>query len=177
MTSLAVAVGLLAVLTALNLFILLGVVRRLRTLGAAEAAPPAEVLPPVGRRVEPFTVTTLAGDTFADTDLAHGSSLVVMLSPGCSPCKDTAAKLASLRDKLPARTTVLIRTELDEPELAAMLTTLTGFGAVATFSGADGVEQAFGGRGYPTWIRVDDGVVTASSFTYYTDLLPDVVAA
>jgi len=177
MTLLAVAVGLLAVLTALNLLILLGVVRRLRTINASSGYnPPSEILPPVGTRVGEFTVTAVDGTSVSQADLATGSSLVVMLSPGCTPCQDTAANLAKQRDQLPERTYVLVRTELDEPDLEAMLATLAGVGTVATFSGGDGVEQAFGGRGYPTGILVEDGAVKAASFTY-TDVLPATVPA
>ena len=176
MTLLAVAVGLLAVLTALNLFILLGVVRRLRTMPASTGAtPPPDVLPPAGTRIGPFNLTAVDGRTVTEADLATGTSLVVLLSPSCSPCQDTAHKLASQRDILPASTFVLIRTELDEPDLDAMLATLEGVGTVATFHGGDGIQEAFTSRGYPAGILVRDGVVEASSFTYYTDLLPEAV--
>ena len=177
MTLLAVAVGLLAVLTALNLFILLGVVRRLRTMPAAggTTAPP-EVLPPTGARIGAFALTTTDGTVVTEADVAIGTSLVVMLSPSCSPCQDSADKLAAQRDLLPANTLVLIRTEMDEPDLDAMLAKLAGVGKVATFSGGDGIEDAFSSRGYPAGIVVRDGIVQASSFTY-TDLLPQAVPA
>jgi hypothetical protein len=183
MTLLAVAVGLLAVLTALNLLILLGVVRRLRTISATGGAPatstPAEVLPPAGTRVGSFTLTAVDGTQVSEADLAEGRSLVVMLSPSCSPCRDTATKLAAQRDTLPDRTFILLRTEMDEPELDGMLAILdilAGVAKVATFTGGDDVEQAFASRGYPTGIAVENGVVTASSFTY-TDVLPETVKA
>jgi hypothetical protein len=172
----AVAVGLLAVLTLLNLFILLGVIRRLRTMAATSEQDAQPELPTVGATVGAFAVTAIDGTAVTEADLASGESMVLMMSPSCQPCKETAAKLAKDRAGLPERTFVLLRAEPDEPELDAMLTKLAGIGTIATFDGTAGVEDAFGSRGYPTAARIKDGVVVASSIKY-ADILPDRVPA
>ncbi|GAA1693374.1 TlpA family protein disulfide reductase [Fodinicola feengrottensis] len=176
MAAMAVAVGLLAVLTLLNLFILLGVVRRLRTMASDKENEAQPELPAVGATVGAFAVTSVDGTAVTEADLSSGESLVLMMSPSCQPCKETAAKLEKDRADLPERTFILLRAEPDEPELDTMLTKLAGIGTIAAFDGTAGVEDAFGSRGYPTAARIKDGVVVASSIKY-ADVLPDHVPA
>jgi hypothetical protein len=169
MTALAVAVGLLAVLTLLNLFILLGVIRRLRTMSATEALP--EVLPATGTPVGPFSLTATDGTAVSDTDVATGESLVLLLSLSCTPCQETANKLVEGATALPAQTIILLRREFEEEDPENMVERLSSVGTVATFSGDDGVEGAFGSRGYPTALRINDGVIVAASYEY-AEVLP-----
>jgi hypothetical protein len=176
MAALAVAVGLLTVLTLLNLFILLGVVRRLRTMAKDQEAASQPDLPEIGAPVGAFAVTATDGTVITEADLASGESMVLMLSPSCKPCKETAAKLAEDRTGLPERTYVLLRADEDEPGLADMLTLLTGVGTIARYDGTAGVELAFGSKAYPTTARVADGIVVAAS-TQYAEVLPTRVPA
>lgn len=175
MTLLAVAVGLLAVLTLLNLFVLLGVVRRLRTMAAADHDAQPELLPTLGAPVGAFSVTSTDGVAVTDADLASGRSVVLLLSPSCLPCQGTATSLAGRRD-LPERLFVLLRSDSDDPELVAMLATLHGVGTVATYDDAAGIEDAFGSRGFPTAMSIEDGIIVAASYKY-ADVLPDRVPA
>jgi cytochrome oxidase Cu insertion factor (SCO1/SenC/PrrC family) len=175
MTALAVAVGLLALLTLFNLFVLLGVIRRLRTIAASTGDPLADVLPAVGRAVGPFSLTSADGTTVTEADVAHGQSVVLVLSSGCSPCQATAAALAGRRTGLPARTFVFVQDDGD-PKGPAMLANLAGVGTLATFGAEAGIEAAFGVGGYPTALLVEDGAIAAAS-TEYADVVPDRVSA
>jgi hypothetical protein len=176
MATLAVVVGLLTVLTLLNLFVLLGVIRRLRTMAAATADPMPEILPTIGARVGSFALTSTDGAAVTDADLAGGQSVVLLMSPSCTPCQDTATRLAEHRDELPDRTLILLRAEPDDPDLDSMLATLAGVGTIATFDDAAGLEDVFGSRGYPTAMRIEDGVIAAASHKY-AEVLPDRQAA
>jgi hypothetical protein len=173
MTALAVAVGLLAVLTLLNLFILLGVIRRLRTMAAADVLP--EVLPAPGTPVGPFAVTATDGTAVTDADVATGESLVLLLSLSCAPCQKTADKLVEGATALPARTIILLRREFEEEDPENMIERLSPVGTVVTFGGEEGVEGAFGSRGYPTALRINDGVIVSAS-NEYAEVLPQTAA-
>lgn len=176
MTALAVAVGLLAVLTLLNLFILLGVIRRLRTMAASAAEPSAEGVPAPGTAVGAFSLTDTDGHTVTEADVATGQSLVLMLSPSCGPCKTTVDKLAAERGTLPDRTFVFLRADFEDPELPDILAKLAGVGTIIEFGGQDGIEDALSSRGYPTALLIEDGVIAAASYKY-AEVLPDRVSA
>lgn len=176
MTVLAVAVGLLAVLTLLNLFVLLGVVRRLRTMAASAGEEVPEELPAIGAPVGEFRVTSTTGAVLTAADVSSGRSVVLLLSPSCTPCQGTASKLAKNRDELPERLFVLLNSEPGDPDLPAMLVTLDGVATIAVYDGTAGVEDAFGSSGYPTAVRIEDGIIAAASYKY-ADVLPDRVPA
>ncbi|WP_163506003.1 TlpA family protein disulfide reductase [Fodinicola acaciae] len=176
MAALAVAVGLLTVLTLLNLLILLGVVRRLRTMAAEKEKESQADLPVAGATVGAFAVTAADGTAITEADLSSGEALVLMLSPTCQPCKETAASLQKDRGALPERTFILLRGEPDEPELRPMLSALAGIGTIAAFDGTAGVETALGSRSYPTAAWVKDGVIVEAAVKY-ADVLPDRVPA
>lgn len=176
MAALAVAVGLLAVLTLLNLFILLGVVRRLRTMAKDQEEAARPDLPEIGAPVGAFTVTTTTGTTVTEADLSSGESVVLMMTTGCGPCKETAARLAESRAGLPERTYILLRAEADDPALAEVLPELAGVGTIALYDATAGVEEAFDSKAYPTAMRVIDGHVAAAS-NKYEEVLPERVPA
>lgn len=176
MAVLAVVVALSTILTLLNLLILLGVIRRLRTMATSGQENQPELLPTLGTRVGAFTAVSTAGVAVTEADLASGSSTVLLLSPGCMPCQGTAAKLAKDRATLPQRLVVLLRAQPVGPDLDAMLETLAGVGTVATYEGDAGVEEAFGSKGFPTAMRIEDGIVVDASYKY-AEVLPDRVPA
>jgi len=165
MNVLAVVVALLAVVTALNLFILLGVVRRLREMSASAAAAPVDDgLPEPGTAVGGFIATTPDGGTVTEADLATGRSLVVLLTPTCAPCRDTADRLVAQRDRLPANTFVLVDAEGDEPELAPFLEKLAGVRTVAVLAPGTSSHLTFGTEGFPTSLVIEDGRLSFASF-------------
>jgi hypothetical protein len=163
---LAAAVGLLAAVTAANLFILLGVIRRMRAMTTNSASldlRPLDLgMPEIGLEIGGFTESTVAGDPVTDDDLRHGQALVVFLSASCQPCKQTVTALTQQRDSLPACTYVFVQAEPDEPALAPMLDSLNGVGAVIV--SAEAPRQAFKVNAFPTVLLVDGGQVTFTSF-------------
>lgn len=170
MNVLAVVVGLLAVVTALNLFILLGVIRRLREM-SVPTGPPESGLPTVGTAIGAFAASTVDGVPLTEEWLATGRSLVILLSPNCKPCQDAAVNLAAQRDRLPHDTVVLVAAGEGESGLDSLVESLRGIGTVAVCAEPAAVESAFGVDGYPSAIVVRDGLVEFASFAF-TDALP-----
>ena len=174
MPTLTAAVVLLAVLTIANLFILLGVVRKLREAASAPAGRPVDLpgLPALGSEVTPFREDTLTDEAFTDEHLRDGVSLLVFMSPHCGPCTETVRRLTEGRDALPARVVVLLEGESGDPDLVAFAQPLDGIGTIATFSSLGPAARAFGVTAFPTAVLVDSGYVVDASFDY-ADLLPN----
>ncbi|HEY0641050.1 MAG TPA: TlpA disulfide reductase family protein [Pseudonocardiaceae bacterium] len=170
MSILGVAVCLLAVLTLLNLFVLLGVVRRLRATSHGPADAHAG-LPDIGSAVPHFSESTVDGGTVTDGDLRDGPALLLFLSPGCEPCRETAGRLERQAEPLPVRLIAFVLGRRDEPAAEDMLRSLAGAGTAALIDERGSVTTAFGVSAYPTAVMVDAGLVAATSFDY-TDLLP-----
>src|SRR5690348_173599 len=156
-------VAVLAVVTGLNLVILLGVVRRLRT---APARPSAEAqLPPVGRRIAPFTAATVTGDRISDRDLATGTTLVVFVMPGCGPCRAIVDELAASAGPTGPRPRPLVFVAGDAAaeDTRGIVDALSTAARVAVIAPAGGAAAAFAVTGYPTVVRVEDGRVARAT--------------
>lgn len=149
MPVLTAAVVMLAGLTAFNLILTLGILRRLRAAGE-----PVEVrLPEIGFEVGRFAVDTIDGVPLAEPDIANATVAFVMA--GCGPCGELIAEMKTVDQSL----TVFV-VGPDSEELMAKLPTTARVASVADGSPA---PKAFGGiGGFPTVVRVQDGRVAAS---------------
>lgn len=173
MSVLVAAVTLLSALTALNLFILLGVVRRLRELSTGQGLAMEPGLPSIGDRISTFTESTVDSEVITERQLREGRTLVLFLSPTCQPCLVAANRLAEWSPADRPRTVVFIQGEAGDRKVTELRRILAGAGTVATISSHSEVSRAFGGiSGYPVALLVDDGAVTAVSLD-----LAEVLAA
>ena len=157
---LAVAVGLLAVVTAFNLLLMFAVIRRLRA--AATAVPPAATSvrsgqPAAGQQVAPFTARTLDGTDLSDSDLRTGTTVAVFLTATCPPCRDVAASLSTL--DLAAQRLVVFVVDGGGEEASAFAATLPPAARVALVPIAGPVTRAFEVSLFPTVLVVLDGAV------------------
>lgn len=170
MNAIVILVSLLALMTGLNLFILLGVIRRLREISSNMGADMAESgLPSAGDPVGRFTVPTVDGGMVGDEQLRRGRALVVFLTPSCPPCLTAADQLAEQADSLRLPTIVFVQADSSDPKLPQLLTTLAGVGTVALVSHHDAASVAFGGiLGFPSAILIEDGTVRAASLNLST---------
>ncbi|WP_439679703.1 peroxiredoxin family protein [Embleya sp. MST-111070] len=122
MPYLVAAVVLLALITAVNLLLTLGVIRRLREPsspahgGHAPSDPPEHGLP-LGAQPEVFTATTTEGEQVSDSDV-YG--MVGFFSAQCEPCHTLAPRFAE-QARVMGRERVIAVIAGDDPELAAIL--------------------------------------------------------
>lgn len=118
MSYLAAAVVLVGLLCVLNLFLTLGLIRRLREQRAAQpqsATPPTALKP--GSPIGDFATTTIDGEPVSRQNLV---GLVGFFSAGCTPCHDLAPRFAEHAAGAP-RQDVLAVVAGDDPELVAAL--------------------------------------------------------
>lgn len=174
MSPLTITVVLLVLLTLGNLFLLLGVIRKLREVVAKQderydhghGAGNEEGLPAVGYEIPAFSQPTIDGGEVSAADLKSDQTLVVFLSPHCKPCAEVSDRLATHQAGLPERVLLFVEAEADDPLLGDYAAKLHGVGPIALASPASVATKAFQVTGYPTTILVDDGRVTAASFSF-----------
>ncbi|MEV6964527.1 redoxin domain-containing protein [Hamadaea sp. NPDC051192] len=178
MATLTAAVIILAVLTLLNLFLLFGVLRRLREQTAQQSQDNAFALPenPVlqpGSRVGAFTTTTLDGDTVEAAELT-GDALVGFFSPTCKPCRAAVPRFADYAARFP-REKVLAVVVTDGQDFSEYADQLAGTARVVVEPHSGPLSEAFAVAGFPGLCVLSDGVVTANGMR--VEELPDRVPA
>ncbi len=159
-------------LTALNLVMTLGVIRRLRDhserlAGLAEAGtePWRDPIIGPGRRPGPFSAVGVDGERVGDADLAAGG-LVAFFSPGCGICAewlprfvDAATALGDRRRAL----AVVVAPSATDPAAAEQVAALRAAATVVVENDKGPLTEAFQVSGYPAMVRLDEhGTVVAS---------------
>lgn len=169
MTYVIAALVLLSVVTALNLLLMLGVIRRLRTHTAMLAAGGGSVaspgLIPAGERVGGFTATTVDGEPVS-RDVLTGDTVVAFMKPGCPPCEENLPAFLQLaRDTPGGRHRVLAVVAGTAAEAAPMVAQLGPVSQVL-FDPEDGpMARAFEVSGYPVYYVIGEtGVVRSSAY-------------
>jgi hypothetical protein len=162
---LAVSVSaVVAVATAVNLVLLLAVVRRLRLLEARGPQPfVPSALPAAGTVVGSFRAADTSGAEMTEADLAGGPRLVAFVMTGCDPCHGVLTSLRTDTRFDPARTLILVAGEAGSARAREVLELADGLGRVAMVEHGGPVTVAFGRvDGFPALLSVRDGVVVSS---------------
>lgn len=161
---LVTAVVLLAVLTLLNIALLLAVVRRLRehetrlsSLGTAVAAGGSlvpEVMAPVGHRISEFTAESVDG-RLVDRATLETPALVGFFSPSCDSCHERVPDFRKAAgDHVGSALAVVVRDDKDPAELIA---DLDGSATVVVEEPEGPLSAAFAVRGFPAFALVGAG--------------------
>ncbi|MEW9555141.1 redoxin domain-containing protein [Nonomuraea sp. NPDC050783] len=173
MSFLVAAVVFVGVLSALNLFLLLAVVRRLREHANAlrhVTAPPA--FTPPGTRLPDFTATDTTGAPVsrATFGAGGGATVVGMFSTDCTACDEHLPEFAE-RIRHLGRDRVMALVVGGGPKEETFTTALAGLATVVAEERDGRTYAAFGRPPFPGFYLVDgEGVVTASAHS--TDGLP-----
>ena len=162
MTLLSAAVVIVGLIAVVDLMFSLALARRIRLVADGDVhrnERPAPV-PAVGHVVAPFETRTVSGDRLTLADFAS-PSVAVFATAGCSPCE--RLKDAILADPPAEALRVFIygATGNGLPPIATELAAISD--EVVWMGTDDALPRAFGGViGYPTLLRVVNGVVVAS---------------
>ncbi|UBU18340.1 redoxin domain-containing protein [Nonomuraea gerenzanensis] len=166
MSFLVAAVVFVGVLSAVNLFLLLAVIRRLREHANVlrhVTAPPA--FTPPGTRLPGFTATDTTGAAVSRATLGAGggTTVVGMFSTDCSACDEHLPAFAE-RVRHLGRDRVLALVVGGGPKEATFTAALADLAAVVTEERDGQMYTAFGRPPFPGFYLVDgEGVVTASA--------------
>ncbi|TYB53467.1 redoxin domain-containing protein [Nonomuraea sp. PA05] len=173
MSFLVAAVVFVGLLSAVNLLLLLAVVRRLRehaNVLRAVVSPPA--FTPPGTRLPDFTATDTTGAAVsrATFEAAGGTTVVGMFSTDCSACDEHLPEFAE-RVRHLGRGRVLALVVGGGPKAETFTTALAALATVVTEERDGRLYTAFGRPPFPGFYLVDGaGAVTASAHS--TDELP-----
>jgi thiol-disulfide isomerase/thioredoxin len=146
-----------------DLLLTVGVVRRLRELGAEAAAARAgggggeSALPP-GTPVGEFAATDVDGRPVT----RPGAGLVGFLSPDCTPCKEQLPAFVRYATERPDVLAVVVGAPA---EAANTVEALRPVATVVVEPPEGPLQQAFGVVGYPTFVLVRDGVMVTADHT------------
>lgn len=178
MPYLIAAVLLLGALTAVNLLLTVGVIRRLREHTEILSGQPdafQDGIVAAGESPAPFSAVATDGSPVRLDDL-DGPALFAFFSPNCKACHQ---KLPDFRTEAAAfpggRDRVFAVVARDGGDMAEMADALSGVARVIVETDRPVITEAFQVKGFPAWAMVEGGTVLRS--TVGMDRLPSPVAA
>lgn len=171
MTYVIMAIVLVGLLTAANMLLVFGVIRRLRQhtteiakLGKQDASAWGDVAASPGTEVTQFAATDDAGSPVG-AEVLTGRRLVGFFSPDCEPCKERLPDFLHAASQRPGgRDEVLAVIVASQSEAASLLGQLSPVARVVVEQVEGAVQRAFGVKGFPAFVLIDDGQVVASDF-------------
>lgn len=168
MTYLTAALVLLGLLTISNLLLTIGIVRRLREhtaqLASLDSAGIGDIALPSGSTVQDFTSHTTDGVEVSLSSLP-ADALVSFFSPSCSACKERLPEFVAYAASHPAdRDSFLAVVAGPAGGNDDLTEQLRPVARVIAEPDQGPVQKAFGVTGYPAFVAVKDGRVTASSY-------------
>jgi phage tail sheath gpL-like len=179
MAVLTAAVCVLAAIVLVDLALTFGLIRHLRlaldgetlSLGAPLDIPPFVA---VGSEVASFKARALDGGDLTTSDVSSGSVVVAYFSAGCEGCTVEKDKLLGSAAPEPLVAFVTATPDGDaSDDLARELATVAH--RVAVVDQKSSAVNALDVQVYPTFVRLEDGVVSASGYrlsSVIADVMP-----
>ncbi|WP_329430731.1 hypothetical protein OG339_23295 [Streptosporangium sp. NBC_01495] len=180
----AAAAVLLGLLVVTNLILTVGVIRRLRehtaelaTLrGGGSGGVDVDVAMSAGSSVGGFDATSVADLPVGLATLGE-RPLAGFFSPHCQPCKERLPSFVEYAATRPGgRDAVLAVAVGTREETAALVELLRPVATVVVEPDRGPVQRAFGISGFPAFVLVEEGVVSASGYDLTPVLDRDAVA-
>lgn len=160
MPFLTAAVVLVGALCVIDLLLSFGIIRRLReqnetlrTMREQRAADEPEIALPAGAKIGAFAATAVSGVQLSDADI-DGRLLIGFFSPGCEPCKERMPQFIEYATRFDGRVLAVAADGIGET--ADIVARLGEVAEVMVEEDGGPVHQAFGARGYPALLLVDD---------------------
>ncbi|MFI7443037.1 TlpA disulfide reductase family protein [Nonomuraea indica] len=168
---------LIGLLSALNLLLSVGVIRRLRehsvelatlrsggTTSDRGLLPLGDVALPDGSPIGEFAAVTVDGESVTLGGLGD-RPLVGFFSPSCTPCKEQLSAFVEFAASRPGgrdtRLAIVVGTSEESAETVERLSPVT---TVVVESEGGPIQKAFGVTGFPAFILSTDGLVAASHY-------------
>jgi hypothetical protein len=163
--SFVLALVFFATVSALNLLLTFGVIRRLRQheqvlgRGAARASAPPRMLSP-GEAPSEFTAVDIDGAVLSRDQLAAG--LISFFTPDCQPCEERLPEFVRAAEREPSGRAGVVAVVVGEPTQAGPMTrALAPVARVFTEMPGGALTTAFRVSGFPATCRLDRGQVVA----------------
>ncbi|MEV0594838.1 TlpA disulfide reductase family protein [Nonomuraea cavernae] len=171
MTYTAVATALVGLLAAANLLLTFGLVRRLRehttelaNLRDASRDGSDSVTLPAGSRVRDFLAESVDGRPVS-LDTLGPRPLVGFFSITCAPCKERLPGFVEYAAARTAGPDAVLAVVVGAPEDAAdTVELLRPVATVVVETDRGPIQESFGVGGFPAFLLLQDGAITATSF-------------
>jgi hypothetical protein len=158
-----VSLTLVTVFLVLDLLFSLALTRRVRELQIAVQSTSSSSLlvPELGARISSFSSIDLDGEPITDADFSIGQTIAAFFSAGCEACASAKEKIV---ESPPTDSLFLFYDTRDQPLTAdnAMINGLRDIARVVPLNRDSEVRAAFGVKMWPTFIRIEDGVITSA---------------
>jgi hypothetical protein len=160
--ALVVVVGLIALV---DLALTYGLIRRVNSIQAQPHSIDSGLIPAVGHRIGEFVATATDNREITQREFKGRETFAAFAMVGCGPCHRLAEELSQMAPpELPLM--LFIASGQGEEEEAARIAARVPFAAaVCVIESTGAVTEAFGVDGFPTVIRVGDGVVRATGLS------------
>jgi thiol-disulfide isomerase/thioredoxin len=176
------AIVLIGVLAVANLLLTYGVIRRLRvhtteisSLRRQGNDIGDDVAAPAGTAVARFAATDEQGRSIG-AEVLTGRWLVGFFAPNCMPCKERLPEFVRLAAQRQGGQEGVLAVVVASPaESGEVVGQLRPVARVVVEEHEGAVQKAFGVKGFPAFVRVDDGRVVASDFNLASVVDPDPV--
>jgi thiol-disulfide isomerase/thioredoxin len=154
-----VLVGLIAVV---DLMLTYALVRRVNAIQSDPHIGDNAFTPKSGYRIGGFITPTASGREVSDQDLLGRTTLAAFVMPKCPPCHLLTDELSQMTPPEVPLLLFIAKSPGEDYEAAKMAAAVPFAAAVCVIEPRGAIAQAFDVSGFPTVVRIEDGVARAS---------------
>jgi hypothetical protein len=169
-----IVVGLIALV---DLVLTYGLIRRVNSIQAQPHSTDQGLVPRVGHRIGDFVAKATDNREITGREFKGAETFAAFVMVGCGPCHRLVEELSQMAPpELPLVLFIASGQGKDE-ETARMAAQVPFAAAVCVIDSTGAVTEAFGVSGFPTVIRVSEGIVLATGLSLGSVRVGEAVTA
>ena len=157
-----IVVGLVAVV---DLALTYGLIRRVNSIQAQPHSSDGGLVPAAGHRIEDFVANTTDNREITEREFQGPETFAAFVMVGCKPCHRLTEELSQMAPPELPLLLFIASSQGANDEAARIAAQVPFAAAVCVIEPICGVTEAFGVRGFPTVIRVGEGIVRATGLS------------
>jgi len=157
-----IIVGLIALV---DLVLTYGLIRRVNSIQAAPHSIDNGLVPVVGHRIGDFVAGTTDNREITERQFKGPETFAVFVMVGCGPCHRLAEELSQMTPPESPLLLFIASSRGGDEEAARIAAQVPFARAICVIDSTGAVTEAFGVSGFPTVIRVGEGVVRATGLS------------
>jgi hypothetical protein len=157
-----IIVGLIALV---DLVLTYGLIRRVNSIQAESRSIDNGLVPAVGHRIGDFVAETTDDREITEREFQSPDTFAVFVMVGCGPCHRLAEELSRMAPPESPLLLFIASSQGAEEEAARIAAKVPFAAAVCVIDSTGDVTEAFGVSGFPTVIRVGEGIVRATGLS------------
>jgi hypothetical protein len=166
MTAVLIAVIIVVGLVALvDLVLTYGLIRRVNSIQAQPHSIDHGLVPIAGHRIREFVAKATDNREITEREFEGLETFAVFVMVGCGPCHRVAEELSQMAPPELPLLLFIASSQGKDDEAARIAAQVPFAAAVCVIESTGAVTEAFGVSGFPTVIRVGDGIVRATGLS------------